>query len=164
MRAWKDGVVGTLTGGLDGLAKQRKVQVVRGEGRFTGPNVITVEDGRRRDDRRLRARDHRRRARSAATLPGLPDDERIMDSTGALEVPDIPERLLVVGGGIIGLEMATVYDALGSKVTVVELLDQLIPGVDKDLDRAAAEAHRRALRGDPPGHARRGRRGRPTTA
>src|SRR5439155_16851562 len=70
---------------------------------------------------------------TAAMLPGLPDDPRIVDSTGALELPEIPERLLVIGGGMIGLEMAAVYDALGSKVTVVELLDQLLPGVDKDL-------------------------------
>jgi dihydrolipoamide dehydrogenase len=134
VRAWKESVVGRLTGGLDGLAKQRKVQVVRGEGHFTGPNVITVQTA---DGETTVGFEHAIVAAgsSAATLPDLPDDERIMDSTGALEVPDVPERLLVVGCGIIGLEMATVYDALGSKVTLVEVMDQLIPGVDKDLIR-----------------------------
>jgi dihydrolipoamide dehydrogenase len=134
VRAWKESVVGRLTGGLDGLAKQRKVQVVRGEGQFTGPNVITVQTA---DGETTVGFEHAIVAAgsSAATLPDLPDDERIMDSTGALEVPDVPERLLVVGCGIIGLEMATVYDALGSKVTLVEVMDQLIPGVDKDLIR-----------------------------
>jgi dihydrolipoamide dehydrogenase len=134
LRGWKEKVVGRLTGGLDGLAKQRKVQVVRGEGRFTGPNVITVKTA---DGETTVGFEHCIVAAgsSAAWLPDLPDDERIMDSTGALEMPDIPESLLVVGGGIIGLEMATVYDALGTKVTVVELMDQLIPGVDPDLVR-----------------------------
>jgi dihydrolipoamide dehydrogenase len=107
---------------------------VRGEGQFTGPNVITVQTA---DGETTVGFEHAIVAAgsSAATLPDLPDDERIMDSTGALEVPDVPERLLVVGCGIIGLEMATVYDALGSKVTLVEVMDQLIPGVDKDLIR-----------------------------
>jgi dihydrolipoyl dehydrogenase len=134
VRSWKESVVGRLTGGLEGLAKQRKVQVVRGEGRFTGPNVITVKTA---DGETTVGFEHAIVAAgsNAATLPGFPDDERIMDSTGALEVPDIPERMLVVGCGIIGLEMATVYDALGSKITLVELMDQLIPGVDQDLIR-----------------------------
>src|SRR4051794_3667703 len=128
LRGWKDDVVGKLTGGLEQLAKARKVEVVRGRGEFTGPNTIQVGDTVVAFEHAIIAA-----GSEAAMLPDLPDDPRIMDSTGALEVDEIPERLLVIGGGIIGLEMATVYDALGSKVTVVELLDQLIPGVDKDL-------------------------------
>ena len=145
VREWKNGVVGRLTGGLESLAKQRKVQVVRGVGKFTGPNTIAVEDstGSNRPEGDSPGRvttvgfEHCIIAAGseAASLPFLPDDPRIVDSTGALEVEGIPERLLVIGGGIIGLEMATVYDALGSRVTVVELLDQLIPGADKDLIR-----------------------------
>ena len=132
MRGWKDGVVGRLTGGLAGLARQRKVEVIRGDGQLTGPNVITVRTG---DGETTVGFEHCIIAAgsSPAWLPDLPDDERIMDSTGALEIAAVPERLLVIGGGIIGLEMATVYDALGSQVTVVELMDQLIPGCDPDL-------------------------------
>jgi len=130
VRAFKNSVVGKLTGGLESLAKQRKVQVVRGTGSFTGPNTIAVGDTTVGFEHCIIAA-----GSEAASLPFLPDDPRIIDSTGALEVDGIPERLLVIGGGIIGLEMATVYDALGSKVTVVELLDQLIPGADKDLVR-----------------------------
>ena len=132
MRGWKDGVVGRLTGGLAGLARQRKVEVIRGDGQLTGPNVITVRTG---DGETTVGFEHCVIAAgsSPAWLPDLPDDERIMDSTGALEIAAVPERLLVIGGGIIGLEMATVYDALGSQVTVVELMDQLIPGCDPDL-------------------------------
>jgi dihydrolipoamide dehydrogenase len=132
LRGWKESVVGRLTGGLDGLARQRKVQVIRGEGRLTGPNVITVQAG---DGETTVGFEHCIVAAgsSPAWLPDLPDDERVMDSTGALDVAEVPERLLVIGGGIIGLEMATVYDALGSRVTVVELMDQLIPGCDADL-------------------------------
>jgi dihydrolipoamide dehydrogenase len=132
LRGWKESVVGRLTAGLDGLARQRKVQVIRGEGRLTGPNVITVQTG---DGETTVGFEHCIVAAgsSPAWLPDLPDDERVMDSTGALDVTEVPERLLVIGGGIIGLEMATVYDALGSRVTVVELMDQLIPGCDPDL-------------------------------
>jgi dihydrolipoamide dehydrogenase len=130
VRAFKNGVVGRLTGGLESLAKQRKVQVVRGTGEFTGPHTIQVGDTTVAFENCIIAS-----GSEAATLPFLPEDPRIVDSTGALEVDGIPERLLVIGCGIIGLEMATVYDALGSKVTLVELLDQLIPGVDKDLVR-----------------------------
>ena len=97
----------------------------------------------------------------AATLPGLPEDERIIDSTGALELPSVPKRLLVVGCGIIGLEMATVYHALGAKVTMVELLDQLIPGCDPDLVKPLHKRISGSLRGDPPRHQGRVRRGRP---
>jgi dihydrolipoamide dehydrogenase len=132
MRGWKDGVVGRLTGGLAGLARQRKVEVIRGDGRLTGPNVITVQTG---DGETTVGFEHCIIAAgsSPAWLPDLPDDERVMDSTGALAIAAVPDRLLVIGGGIIGLEMATVYDALGSEVTVVELMDQLIPGCDADL-------------------------------
>jgi dihydrolipoamide dehydrogenase len=133
LRGWKDSVVDKLTGGLTGLAKQRKVEVVRGTGTFASANVLSVEgaDG----TTSIGFKSCIIAAGSSPTvLPGMPEnDPRLMDSTGALELADIPERLLVIGGGIIGLEMATVYDALGSKVSVVELLDALIPGCDKDL-------------------------------
>ncbi len=125
---WKQSVVDKLTGGLAGLARQRKVEVIRGEARFTGPNEIAVGDRKVSFDNCIIAA-----GSQAATLPDLPDDPRIIDSTGALSPSELPKRLLVVGGGIIGLEMATVYDALGSKVTVVELMPQLIPGCDADV-------------------------------
>ena len=128
VRGFRDGAVKRLTGGLAGLAKQRKVRVVEGSGRFTGPHTLDVDGTTIAFDHCIIAV-----GSSAARLPGFPDDPRIMTSTGALALSDVPERLLVVGGGIIGLEMATVYDALGSRVTVVELLDQLIPGCDPDL-------------------------------
>lgn len=133
LRGFKDGVVGQLTGGLDGLSKGRKVQVVRGYGKFTGPNMIEVQgdDGVKTvsfDQCIIAA------GSEPVDLPFIPhDDPRVIDSTGALELKDIPERMLVLGGGIIGLEMACVYDALGSKITVVELMDQIIPGADKDI-------------------------------
>jgi dihydrolipoamide dehydrogenase len=130
LRSWKQSVVDKLTGGLDGLARQRKVEVIHGVGKFTGPNSIAVGDRTVTFDHCIIAA-----GSQSASLPDLPDDERIVDSTGALEMPELPKRLLVIGGGIIGLEMATVYDALGSRVTVVELLDQLIPGCDPDLVR-----------------------------
>ena len=135
LRDWKDGVVGKLTGGLDGLAKGRKVTVVRGEGAFAGPNLITVksEEGEKTIsfDRAIIAA-----GSEAVHLPFMPwDDPRVVDSTGALELRQIPKRMLVVGGGIIGLEMATVYEALGSKITVVELLDGLMAGADPDIVR-----------------------------
>ena len=128
LREWKASVVGKLTGGLAGLAKQRKVEVITGVASLTGPNTVTVGDRTVSFDNCIIAA-----GSEAASLPPLPDDERIFSSTGALELPQIPKRLLVIGCGIIGLEMATVYDALGSKVTMVELLDQLIPGCDPDL-------------------------------
>jgi len=128
LRDWKQSVVGRLTGGLAGLAKQRKVEVITGVAKLTGPHTVTVGERTVTFDHCIIAA-----GSEAATLPGLPDDERIIDSTGALELPSVPKRLLVVGCGIIGLEMATVYDALGSKITMVELLDQLIPGCDPDL-------------------------------
>ena len=128
LRSWKASVVGRLTGGLAGLAKQRKVEVITGVASLTGPNTVVVGDRTVTFDNCIIAA-----GSEAASLPALPDDERIFSSTGALELPFVPKRLLVVGCGIIGLEMATVYDALGSKVTMVELLDQLIPGCDPDL-------------------------------
>jgi dihydrolipoamide dehydrogenase len=134
LRAWKEKVVGRLTGGLAGLAKQRKVKVVTGRGAFASPNhlEVTGDDGSRTMvgfEQAIIAC-----GSEPITLPFVPhDDERVIDSTGALELGGVPERLLVVGGGIIGLEMATVYHELGAKVTIVELLDQLIPGADKDL-------------------------------
>jgi dihydrolipoyl dehydrogenase len=133
LRGWKDSVVSQLTGGLKGLAKGRKVQVVNGYGRFAGPNMIEVqgEDGLTKvsfDQCIIAA------GSEPVSLPFIPqDDPRVIDSTGALELADIPKRLLVLGGGIIGLEMGCVYDALGSQVTVVEFMDQLIPGADKDI-------------------------------
>jgi dihydrolipoamide dehydrogenase len=138
LRAWKGGVVGKLTKGLTGLAKQRKVQVVQGTARFASAHSVRVETP---EGAKTVSFDHCIVAAgsSVARIPGFPyDDKRIFDSTGALELPEIPKRLLVIGGGIIGLEMATVYDALGSKITVVELMDSLIPGADKDLVRPLA--------------------------
>ena len=134
LRQWKDSVVGKLTGGLDGLAKQRKVNVVRGTGRFLSPHRVEVTDG---DQRQVIGFEQCVIAVGSEPfmLPGLPDDERIIDSTGALELKDLPEKMLVVGGGIIGLEMACVYDALGVNITVVELTDTLIPEADRDLVR-----------------------------
>ena len=134
LRAWKGRVVGKLTGGLSALAKQRKVEVIQGVGKFTGPYSlqITGAGGARTLDFKqciIAA------GSESARLPGLPDDPRIMDSSGALELPEGCKRLLVVGGGIIGLEMACVYDALGVRVSVVELSDALMPGTDRDLVR-----------------------------
>ena len=133
LRSFKNSVVGKLTGGLDGLAKGRKVQVVRGYGKFTGPNMIEVQGD---DGVTTVSFDHCIIAAGSepVALPFIPhDDPRVIDSTGALELADIPGRMLVLGGGIIGLEMACVYDALGSKVTVAEFMDQIIPGADKDI-------------------------------
>jgi dihydrolipoamide dehydrogenase len=129
---WKSGVVRQLTNGLDTLAKQRKVRVTRGTARFASPNQLEVErDGERElvdfDQCIIAA------GSEPSVLHGLPDDPRIIDSTSALELKSLPKRMLVVGGGIIGLEMATVYDALGVTVSVVELTKTLIPGCDRDL-------------------------------
>jgi len=139
IRMWKDSVVAKLTGGLAALAKQRKVQVVYGAAKFTSPNSISVEtkDGSETitfDNAIIAA------GSSVARIPGFPyDDPRIIDSTGALKLQDVPKRMLIIGGGIIGLEMATVYHALGSKISVVELADGLIPGADRDLVRPLAK-------------------------
>jgi dihydrolipoamide dehydrogenase len=134
LRDWKNRVVTKLTNGLTLLAKQRKVAVVRGEGKFVGPHsldVLTPEGIRRVDFKQCIIA----AGSESVRLPGFPDDPRVIDSTGALELPLDCKRLLVVGGGIIGLEMACVYDALGVTVTVVELSDGLMPGTDRDLVR-----------------------------
>jgi dihydrolipoamide dehydrogenase len=139
LAAFKDKVVAQLTGGLAGMSKQRKVTIVQGVGKFISSSEIEVET---KDGKKLV---HFEKCIIAAgsqsvKLPGFPwDDPRVMDSTGALVLKDVPKKLLVVGGGIIGLEMACVYDALGSQVTVVELLDQLMPGADPDLVRPLAQ-------------------------
>jgi len=133
VRGWKESVIAKLTGGLSALAKQRKVQVVQGLAKFTSPNSISVQTA---DGVKVITFDNAIVAAgsSVARIPGFPyDDERIIDSTGALALKDVPKRMLVIGGGIIGLEMANVYDALGAKVSVVELMDQLMPGADKDM-------------------------------
>jgi dihydrolipoamide dehydrogenase len=134
LRAWKNKVVTRLTNGLMLLAKQRKVTVIQGEAKFVGPYAFDVKgaDGSRRVEFKqciIAA------GSESALLPGLPNDPRVIDSSGALELPVDCKRLLVIGGGIIGLEMACVYDALGVEVTVVELLDGLMPGTDRDLVR-----------------------------
>jgi len=139
LRGFKSKVVGQLTGGLSTMAKQRKVRTVQGVGSFVSPNELEVEgkDGKKliRFEKAVIAA-----GSQSVRLPAFPwDDERIMDSTGALELKDVPKKLLVVGGGIIGLEMATVYAALGSEVTVVEFMDQIIPGADADLIKPLAK-------------------------
>ncbi|HEY8509999.1 MAG TPA: FAD-dependent oxidoreductase, partial [Steroidobacteraceae bacterium] len=134
LRAWKGSVVRKLTGGLKLLAKQRKVDVIQGVGRFVGPNTLEVQGPGGTE--RIRFEQCIIAAGSEPIrLPGLPEDPRIMDSTDALELPEFSGRMLIVGGGIIGLEMACVYDALGTKVSVVELTPQLMPGCDADLVR-----------------------------
>ncbi len=133
LRGWKDGVVRKLTGGLSGLAKQRKVTVMKGDGRFTAINQLEVEgEGGRKTvsfEQAIIAA-----GSEPVALPFVPhDDPRVINSTGALALDGMPKRLLVIGGGIIGLEMATVYHALGTEVTIVELMDQIIPGADRDI-------------------------------
>ncbi|MEE4639959.1 MAG: dihydrolipoyl dehydrogenase [Wenzhouxiangella sp.] len=133
LRDYKDGVVGKLTGGLAGMAKKRRVEVIQGSGRFVDGHRIEVE---RDDESRSVTFDQCIIAAGSRVIriPGIPyDDPRVMDSTGALELKEVPDRLLVIGGGIIGLEMACVYRALGSEVTVVEWMKQLMPGADADL-------------------------------
>ncbi len=135
LRGWKNGIVERLTRGLGGLAKQRKVQIVRGTGEFVSPRMIEVEtaDGIKKvsfDSAIIAA------GSQVTRIPGFPyNDTRLMDSTDALKLTELPKRMLVIGGGIIGLEMATVYDALGTKISVVELENALIPGADRDLIR-----------------------------
>jgi len=132
VRAYKESVVGKLVGGVTSMAKGRKVQIVQGYGTFADDRHIQVVNG---SEQTLIEFDHAIIAAgsSSVKLPFIPEDPRIFDSTGALELKSVPARLLVIGGGIIGLEMATVYEALGTKVTVVEFADQLIPAADKDL-------------------------------
>jgi hypothetical protein len=139
LRGYKEKVVGQFTKGLAGMAKQRKVRTVQGTGKFISPNEIEVdgEGGKTliRFEQCIIAA-----GSQAVKLPNFPwDDPRVMDSTDALELAEIPKSLLVVGGGIIGLEMATVYRGLGSEVTVVEFMDQLMPGADKDLVKPLAD-------------------------
>ena len=147
LRDFKTKVVGKLTGGLTSMAKQRKVRLVEGVGAFISPNELEVhtKDGKKliRFENAIIAA-----GSQSVKLPSFPwDDERIIDSTGALELKDVPKKLLVVGGGIIGLEMATVYSALGSEVTVVEFMDQLIPGADADLIKPLAQRLAKRLKG-----------------
>ena len=139
LRSYKDKVVGQLTKGLAGMAKQRKVRVVQGTGRFVSPNEVEVQNDA--GTQLIRFEQCIIAAGSQAVkLPNFPwDDRRVMDSTDALDLVDIPKSLLVIGGGIIGLEMATVYRALGSQVTVVELGAQLMPGADPDLVKPLAD-------------------------
>ena len=140
LRAWKEKVVGRMTGGLAGLAKARKVQVVRGVGRFLDPNHLEVEitrgDGRERSGEKQVVRFDKAVIAAGSQpvrLPFLPDDARVVDSTGALELRARPKTMLVIGGGIIGLEMATVYSSLGARVDVVEMLDALMLGATATL-------------------------------
>jgi dihydrolipoamide dehydrogenase len=147
LRGFKSKVVGQLTGGLAGMAKQRKVRVVQGVGTFASPNEMEIDTA---EGKKLLRFEYAIIAAGsqAVRLPAFPwDDERIMDSTGALELKDVPAKLLVVGGGIIGLEMATVYAALGSEVTVVEFMDQIIPGADADLIKPLAKRLNGRLKG-----------------
>jgi dihydrolipoamide dehydrogenase len=130
LRGWKDSVINKLTSGLKGLAKQRKVTVIHGAARFVGAHAVQVGEQRIEFKQCIIAA-----GSEPARLPSLPDDPRIINSTEALELGDIQGRLLVVGGGIIGLEMACVYAALGARVSVVELTEQLMPGCDADLVR-----------------------------
>ncbi len=133
LRTWKESVIGKLTKGLKALAKQRKVEIIHGTGKFATPHLIQVETA---EGQKTISFEHCIIAAgsSVARIPGFPyDDPRLIDSTGALELKDVPKHMLVIGGGIIGLEMATVYSALGSKISVVEWMDQLIPGADPDL-------------------------------
>ncbi len=147
LRSFKTKVVGQLTGGLTSMAKQRKVRTLEGNGSFVSPNEMEVQT---KDGVKLIRFEHAIIAAGSQSvkLPSFPwDDERIVDSTGALELTNVPKKLLVVGGGIIGLEMATVYAALGSEVTVVEFMDQLIPGADADLIRPLAKRLGSRLKG-----------------
>ncbi len=131
LRGWKNKVVARLTGGLTQLAKQRKVTVIHGVAKFASPNRLVLDSGDAIDFEHCIIA----AGSESAELPGTPDDPRIVDSTGALELDPLPMRMLVVGGGIIGLELACVYSALGTKVSVVELTDVLMPGTDPDLVR-----------------------------
>ena len=142
LRAYKDGVIGKLTGGLSGMAKARKVKVVRGLGRFMDANHVEVNltAGPSQEASGQKEVIRFQKAIIAAgsqpiKLPFLPDDPRVVDSTGALLLKSIPKRMLVIGGGIIGLEMATVYSALGSKIDIAEMLDGLMAGADRDLEK-----------------------------
>ena len=134
IRAWTESVVSRLTGGLRQMAKQRNIEVIQGTGKFISTHNMEVING---SSKTIISFDHAIIAAGSqsATIPGLPEDPRILDSTSALLLEKVPERMLVIGGGIIGLEMATVYDALGTGITIVEMLDALIVGCDKDIVR-----------------------------
>jgi dihydrolipoamide dehydrogenase len=134
LAAWKESVVGRLTKGLTSLAKQRKIEVIQGVGSFVSPNELSVATNNGGSMSVVFEKAIIAAGSEPVQIPGWPhDDSRVIDSTGALQLSAIPPRLLVIGGGIIGLEIATVYHELGSRVTVVELLDSLIPGADKDI-------------------------------
>jgi dihydrolipoamide dehydrogenase len=142
LKGWKDKVVGKLTGGLAGMAKGRKVDVVRGVGQFLDPHHIEVELTEGPAQAKTGAKKVVKFAKAiiaagsqVVRLPFIPEDPRVLDSTGALELKEIPKRMLVIGGGIIGLEMGTVYSTLGARLDVVEMLDGLMPGADRDLVR-----------------------------
>jgi dihydrolipoamide dehydrogenase len=147
LRQWKNAVVKRLTGGLDQLAKKRKVKVIQATARFADANALALEGDNGSSTLRFEHAIIAAGSRPTA-LPGVPENSpRVMDSTAALALDEIPERLLIIGGGIIGLEMATVYHALGSRVTVVELLDELMAGVDRDLMRPLERRLRKAFDG-----------------
>ena len=131
LNGWKTNVVERLTGGIGQLAKARKVNVIHATATFLSPNRLALDNGETLDFEKCVIA----AGSQSASLPGLPDDPRIVDSTGALQIDPLPKRMLVVGGGIIGLEMACVYNALGVEVSVVELMDTLMPGTDPDLVR-----------------------------
>jgi dihydrolipoamide dehydrogenase len=142
LRSWKDKVVGKLVGGVGMMAKGRKVEVVRGVGKFLDPNhmevALTSGEGQAPTGEKKVVRFARAiiaAGSQAVKLPFIPDDSRIVDSTGALELQRVPKKMLVIGGGIIGMEMATVYSALGARLDVVEMQDGLMPGTDRDLVR-----------------------------
>jgi dihydrolipoamide dehydrogenase len=145
LRAWKDEVVGKLTGGLGQLRSKRKVDYVQGRARFADAHSLEIETAE--GESRTMSFGHAIVATGSTpiALPGFPESDRVMDSTAALEIPDIPGRLLVVGGGYIGLELGSVYAALGSRVTVVEMTGSLLPGVDPDLVKPLAAALDREL-------------------
>ena len=135
LREWKNSIIRQLTGGLKSMAKQRNVKIINGFGQFTDSNNLTVKDKNDKISRINFSNAVIATGSRPVKLPFLPEDPRIIDSTGSLELANIPKNLLVIGGGIIGLEMATVYHALGSKITIVEMLDGLMAGVDRDLVR-----------------------------
>ena len=165
--AHKNKVVGKLTGGLAAMAKMRKVTVVRGIGEFVDPYHLQVEetsgdgagDHRQEADRQVQATAIIAAGSQAVRLPFMPKDPRVVDSTGALELAGNPKRMLILGGGIIGLEMGTVYSTLGARLDVVEMLDGLMQGADRDLVRGLAEDERAALRQHHAQDQDRGRRG-----
>ena len=141
LRDYKDGVVGQLTKGLSGMSKMRKVKHVQGYGKFTGNNTLEV-DGKDGKTTITFEKAIIAAGSEPVSLPFIPEDDRVIDSTGALEMKDIPEKMLVLGGGIIGLEMGTVYEALGAKIDVVEFLDQLIPAADKDIMKVFMKSYK----------------------